>query len=72
MTQHSKFREAGVPRSVATTRPDAKQTGITHYWLRLLVASDIIPKARLDPIIGECDQIIAILTTVIKKLKARQ
>lgn len=48
-----------------------KETRETHYWLRLLVASNIIPQNRLDPMIDECDQIIAILTTIIKKLRSK-
>lgn len=48
-----------------------KEARETHYWLRLLVATDVVPQNRLNPMIDECDQIIAILTTIIKKVRAK-
>jgi four helix bundle protein len=49
-----------------------KEARETHYWLRLLVASDIIPRERLAELLDECDQLIAILTSIIKKLRQKQ
>ena len=46
-----------------------KEARETHYWLRLLVASEIVPESQLKELIDESDQIIAILTTIIKKSK---
>jgi four helix bundle protein len=46
-----------------------KEARETHYWLRLLVATDLIAKAKLSPVIQECDELIAILTAIIKKTK---
>ena len=47
-----------------------KEARETHYWLRLLVAAEIIPEQRLAPLLDEANQLIAILTTIVKKLKA--
>ncbi len=47
-----------------------KEARETHYWLRLLVATDITPKGQLADLIDEANQLIAILTTIIKKTKA--
>ena len=44
-----------------------KEACETHYWLRLLAASEVLPAARLEPLKTEADELIAILTTIIKK-----
>ncbi len=44
-----------------------KEARESHYWLRLLTASELIPKDRLEPLIAESNELIAILTTIIKK-----
>lgn len=49
-----------------------KEARETHYWLRLLVATDIIPASRLEVLIDEANQLVAILTTIIKKTKANR
>ena len=41
----------------------------THYWLRLLVASEIVSEPRLQDLIDEANQLVAILTTIIKKTR---
>jgi four helix bundle protein len=46
-----------------------KEARETHYWLRLLVATDTIPQPRLADIIAECNELIAVLTTIVKKAK---
>lgn len=46
-----------------------KEARETHYWLRLLVASEVMPETRLSELIDESNQLIAILTTIIKKTK---
>lgn len=47
-----------------------KEARETHYWLKLLVATEITHKDKLADLIDEADQLIAILTTIIKKTKA--
>jgi four helix bundle protein len=49
-----------------------KEARETHYWLRLLIASELLPQDRLADLLDECNQIIAIPTTIIKKLRAKQ
>ena len=48
-----------------------KEARETHYWLRLLVASDLGESSRIDALINEGDELIAILTSIIKKLRAK-
>lgn len=49
-----------------------KESRETHYWLRLLVASDILPEKQLAPLLDESDQITAILTTIVKKVRSEK
>ena len=49
-----------------------KEARETHYWLRLLVESDIIPHDRLSNLIKEADELIAILTAIIKNTKTKR
>ena len=53
----------------AIARKEARET---HYWLRLLVATDIISDEKLRSLIDECNELIAILTTIIKKTRANE
>ena len=47
-----------------------KEARETHYWLRLLLAADILPERQLTPLLDEANQLVAILTTIVKKLKS--
>ncbi|WP_164104384.1 four helix bundle protein [Candidatus Laterigemmans baculatus] len=46
-----------------------KETRETLYWLRLLAEAEIVPRDRLQPIMSECNELIAILTAIVKKLR---
>ena len=48
-----------------------KEARETHYWLRLLSASEIVPEPRLAELLDEANQIIAILTTITKNTRAK-
>jgi four helix bundle protein len=43
----------------------------TAYWLELLVTTEIVPAAKLEPLRKEIDEIIAILVTIVTKVKKR-
>jgi len=49
-----------------------KEARETHYWLRLLSASAILEDVRLRDLLTECNELIAILTSIVKKLRAKQ
>ena len=49
-----------------------KEARETHYWLRLLSATDIIPEERLKELCTESDELVAILTTIVKKVKKKR
>ncbi len=48
-----------------------KEARETHYWLRLLVATVILPLQKLEALLSECNELIAILTTIIKRTKEK-
>jgi len=48
-----------------------KEARETHYWLRLLAESKIVPSEKLAELIIESDELIAILTTIVKKVQTR-
>ena len=46
-----------------------KEAREAHYWLRLLAATDTVAELRLADILAECNELIAVLTTIVKKVK---
>ena len=44
-----------------------KEARETNYWLRLLAASEIVPSVELADITDESHQLVAILTTIVKR-----
>lgn len=46
-----------------------KEARETHYWLRLLAATELVPEPRLTDLLDESNPLVAILTTVIKKTR---
>ena len=67
------FREAWRSRSkvefISKLGDCLKELDETAYWLELLVDAEIIPATRLDPLQDECNQLIAIFTTISKQTK---
>ncbi len=43
----------------------------TAYWLELLVRAEIVPAKKLEALRMEIDEIIAILVTIVTKVKKR-
>ena len=68
------FREAHRARSdaefVSKLGDCLKELEETCYWLELLVDAEIVPVDRLSALLEECNQLIAILTTISKKVKS--
>ena len=42
----------------------------TRYWLELLLESEILPRAKANPLLQETDELLAIFTTISKNTKA--
>lgn len=49
-----------------------KEARETHYWLRLLAETQTISPDKLLEITKECDELVAILTTIVRKVRAKQ
>lgn len=47
-----------------------KEARETHYWLRLLAATELVDETRLDDLRDEANQLVAILTTIVKAARA--
>ena len=59
---------AGVSRAdfVAKMSIASKEAQETHYWLRLLRDSTIVPESRIMPLESESLELIRILTAIVK------
>ena len=44
----------------------------TGYWLELLKDSEIFSAEKLNPLLKETDELIAILVTIVKKVKSKK
>ena len=44
----------------------------TIYWLELIIEADIFPEKRIKPLIEETNELIAMLTTTVLKVKSRE
>src|SRR2546421_2651304 len=68
------FREAHRARSdaefISKVGDCLRELDETSYWFELLVEGEIIPAPRLSPLLDECNQLLAILTTISKKVKS--
>jgi four helix bundle protein len=49
-----------------------KEARETNYWLRLLAATDLLSSSHLTDITDESHQLIAILTTIVKRSREKQ
>ena len=68
------FREAHRARSdaefISKLGDCLKELDETCYWLELLIDAEIVAVDRLSTLLEECNQLIAILTTIAKKMKS--
>ncbi|NQU68866.1 MAG: four helix bundle protein [Candidatus Marinimicrobia bacterium] len=46
-----------------------KEARETFYWIRLIVTTSLLPNEKIIPLKNECNELISILTTIIKKTK---
>ncbi len=67
----SNLEEASAGQSradfIAKARISLKEARETHYWLRLIEATEMIAPSRIRPLVQEANEIVAILTTIVKK-----
>lgn len=46
-----------------------KEARETHYWLRLLAASEVVTESKLQDMIDEANQLVSILIAIINNTK---
>ncbi len=63
-------RARSQPEFIAKIGDCLKELDETAYWLELLADSGIVPLAKLASLQGECDQLLAIFTTISKRAKS--
>jgi len=67
------YREAKRGRSkaefISKVGDCLKEAEETAYWLELLADEEIVPKRRLEPLLQETDELIAIFVTISKKAR---
>jgi four helix bundle protein len=54
---------------IAKTQISFKEAKETHYWLRLLRDTDILDDKLADSLIKDCEEIIYILSAILKSSK---
>ncbi|HET7712641.1 MAG TPA: four helix bundle protein [Thermoanaerobaculia bacterium] len=55
----------------AKLRIALKEARESHYWLRLLIESGSVAPRRIQPLIDEANELVAILTSIAKKTNPR-
>ena len=55
----------------ARLRIALKEARESQYWLRLLLGAECIRASRIQPLLNECGEIVAILTTIARKTNPR-
>ena len=67
------YREANRARSkaefIAKVGDCLKEADETSYWLELLMDEGFVHKGRLDPLLQETNELIAILVTISKRAR---
>lgn len=65
------FRARSTAEYVSKLQGALQELDETSYWLELLVDCSIVSAKKMKLLMGETDELIAILTTIQKKVKRR-
>ncbi len=60
------------PDFIAKMAIATKEARETNFWLRLLAAAEVAPASTLADLTDESQQLIAILTTIVKRSRENQ
>ncbi|MGH7143864.1 MAG: four helix bundle protein [Planctomycetota bacterium] len=69
---HEGQRSRSMAESISKLEGALQELEETVYWLQVLGESEIVPFARLERMLEEADRLAAILTTCVKRMKARR
>jgi four helix bundle protein len=56
---------------ISTCEIVLREADETHYWLELLIESKLIEAKRLQPLLTECNELLAIFAATVRSAKAR-
>lgn len=70
------YREANRARSkaefIAKMGDCLKEADETLYWLELLLEESVLPARRLEPLVSESNELVAIFITIIKRSRGHE
>jgi four helix bundle protein len=70
------YREANRARSkaefIAKIGDCLKEADESGYWLELLLEEGFLPPAKLQPLLGEVNELVAIFVTISKRARANE
>jgi len=70
------YREAHRGRSraefIAKCGDSLRELEESAYWLELLVEAEIVSAPKLEPLRAECEELIAIFVTIIRRARENQ
>ena len=49
-----------------------KEARETHYWLRLFTETNVVPPEKLEGLLSESNELVAILTAIVKNARISQ
>jgi len=55
---------------IAKARIALKEARESHYWLRIMTTCELVPRRRIEPLLDEANEIVAILTSIVIKTTA--
>ncbi|ALS97836.1 four helix bundle protein [Lacimicrobium alkaliphilum] len=61
---HSK---ADFTAKMSIARKEARES---HYWLRLLLATELVPEFEISELLNESEELVKILTSIVKTSQA--
>ena len=67
---HEGLRSRSSAESISKWESALQELEETVYWLKVLGEAEVVVMARLANLLGEADELAAILTTCVKRLKA--
>jgi four helix bundle protein len=54
-------------RSMSIALREARET---RFWLRMTIESKLLPRTEVNPVLGESEELIKILVTIVRNSKA--
>ncbi|MGE0821820.1 MAG: four helix bundle protein [Candidatus Binatia bacterium] len=66
--------EAGQSRAdfIAKSSIALKEARETYYWLRLLVACELVSSEQIRLLVAEANELVAILTAIVRKARSQK